>query len=67
LFQCLGLIFVLLLLEGPGAMVGSAIIGGFILGMIEGVSILLTRYNQMLMPQPGFQGKDISLFKKTNY
>jgi hypothetical protein len=32
-------------------MVGSAIIGGFILAMIEGVSILITRYNQMLMPQ----------------
>jgi hypothetical protein len=38
-------------------MIGSAIIGGFILAMIEGTSILLTRYSQMLMPQPGLEGK----------
>jgi hypothetical protein len=38
-------------------MVGSAVIGGFILAMIEGMGILLTRYNQLLMPQPGLEGK----------
>lgn len=45
-------------------MVGSAVIGGFILAMIEGVSILLTRYNQMLMPQPGLEGKKNSFIPK---
>ncbi len=50
-------------LEGPGAMLGSAVIGGFILGMIEGTSILLNRYSQMLMPQPGLEGKDIFFIK----
>lgn len=44
-------------LEGPGAMLGSAVIGGFILAMIEGVSIMITRYNQLLMPQPMPEGK----------
>lgn len=31
--------------NGLPAMVGSAVIGGFLLGMIEGVGILLTRFN----------------------
>jgi len=54
--------FCFFFLEGPGAMIGSAIIGGFILAMIEGTSILLTRYSQMLMPQPGLEGKYIFFF-----
>jgi hypothetical protein len=37
-------------------MVGSAVIGGFILAMIEGVGILLNRYSEMLMPQPRLEG-----------
>jgi len=37
--------------QGPGAMFGSAIIGGFILAMIEGTGILINRYSQYLMPQ----------------
>ena len=44
------------LAEGPGAMLGSAVIGGFILAMIEGTGILINRYSQMLMPQPGMEG-----------
>ena len=43
--------------EGPGAMVGSAVIGGFILAMIEGTGIIINRYSQMFMPQPGLEGK----------
>ncbi|CAF0844692.1 unnamed protein product [Adineta steineri] len=38
--------------QGPAAMVGSAVIGGFILAMIEGTGILINRYSQMFMPQP---------------
>ncbi len=37
-------------------MVGSAVIGGFILAMIEGTGILINRYSQMFMPQPGLEG-----------
>jgi len=48
----------LTVLEGPGAMLGSAVIGGFILAMIEGTGILINRYSQMLMPQPGLEGND---------
>jgi hypothetical protein len=48
-------------LEGPGAMLGSAIIGGFILAMIEGTGILINRYSQLLMPPPVPEGKDIEL------
>jgi hypothetical protein len=48
-------------LEGPGAMLGSAVIGGFILAMIEGTGILINRYSQMLMPPPVLEGKDIKL------
>jgi len=40
-------------------MIGSAVIGGFILAMIEGTSILLNRYSQMLMPQGPPEGKII--------
>lgn len=40
-------------------MLGSAVIGGFILAMIEGTGILINRYSQMLMPQPGAEGKDM--------
>jgi hypothetical protein len=40
-------------------MIGSAVIGGFILAMIEGTSILLNRYSQMLMPQGPPEGKNI--------
>ena len=38
-------------------MVGSAVIGGFILAMIEGTGILINRYSHMLMPQPPMEGK----------
>ncbi len=55
--------FISVLLEGPGAMLGSAVIGGFILAMIEGTGILINRYSQMLMPQPGLEGKKNSLLK----
>ncbi|CAF0844679.1 unnamed protein product [Adineta steineri] len=41
--------------QGPAAMLGSAVIGGFILGMIEGTGILINRYSQYLMPQPGME------------
>ena len=44
--------------EGPGAMIGSAVIGGFILAMIEGTGILINRYSQMFMPQPGLEGNN---------
>ena len=47
-------------------MMGSAIIGGFILAMIEGTGILINRYSQMLMPAPDYQGNDISLSYKTH-
>ena len=40
-------------------MVGSAVIGGFILAMIEGTGIMINRYSQMLMPQPRLEGKNI--------
>ena len=43
-------------LEGPGAMVGSAVIGGFILAMIEGVGIMINRYSYMFMPQGPAEG-----------
>jgi hypothetical protein len=43
-------------------MLGSAVIGGFILAMIEGTGILINRYSQMFMPQPGLEGT-ISLDK----
>ncbi len=46
-------------LEGPGAMLGSAVIGGFILAMIEGTGILINRYSQMLMPQGPTEGKNM--------
>lgn len=49
--------FCVLISEGPGAMVGSAVIGGFILAMIEGTGILINRYSQMLMPQGPMEGK----------
>lgn len=42
-------------------MVGSAIIGGFILAMIEGVGIMINRYSHMLMPQPPVEGRESSL------
>ena len=35
----------------------SAALGGFILAMIEGTGILINRYSQMFMPQPGMEGK----------
>jgi hypothetical protein len=37
-------------------MVGSAVIGGFILAMIEGVGIMINRYNYMFMPQGPAEG-----------
>ncbi|CAF5136760.1 unnamed protein product, partial [Rotaria sp. Silwood1] len=49
--------------QGPGAMVGSAIIGGFILAMIEGTGILINRYSQMLMSQPGQEEPPLDLNK----
>ena len=33
----------ILLIEGPGAMIGGAVVGGIILAMIEGVSLGLSR------------------------
>ena len=53
-------------LEGPGAMFGSAVIGGFILAMIEGTGILINRYSQMFMPQPGLEGKNTSMKKNSS-
>jgi hypothetical protein len=38
-------------------MVGSAVIGGFILAMIEGTGILMNRYAQALMPAAPAEGK----------
>lgn len=52
--------------EGPGPMLGSAVIGGFILAMIEGTSILINRYSQMFMPQPGMEGKETNLLSYSN-
>jgi hypothetical protein len=40
-------------------MLGSAVIGGFILAMIEGTGILINRYSQMLMPQGPTEGKNM--------
>ena len=34
-----------LIIDGTGAMVGSAIIGGVLLALIEGMGILFTRYS----------------------
>jgi len=48
-------------------MVGSAIIGGFILGMIEGVNIMINRYSEMLMPRPLPEGKNIKFSFLINY
>ena len=42
-------------------MVGSAIIGGFILAMIEGVGIMINRYSQMFMPQGPVEGRESSM------
>jgi len=42
-------------------MVGSAIIGGFILAMIEGVNIMINRYSEMLMPRPITEGKNYKI------
>lgn len=50
----------IVVLEGPGAMVGSALIGGFILAMIEGVGIMINRYSHMLMPQGPVEGRKSS-------
>lgn len=36
-------LFLLFFLDGVGAMVGSAVVGGMILAMIEGMGILFTR------------------------
>jgi len=47
--------------QGPSAMLGSAIIGGFILAMIEGTGILINRYSQMLMPQPPSEGDGMGM------
>lgn len=60
--QRLNIEFILLrcfffLAEGPGPMLASAVIGGFILAMIEGTGILINRYSQQLMPQPGLEGR----------
>lgn len=41
-------------------MLGSAVIGGFILAMIEGTGILINRYSQMFMPQPAVEGKALT-------
>jgi hypothetical protein len=41
-------------------MVGSAVIGGFILAMIEGVGIMINRYNYMFMPQGPAEGRYFS-------
>jgi len=41
-------------------MFASAVIGGFILAMIEGTGILINRYSQQLMPQPGLEGRILS-------
>ena len=41
-------------------MVGSAVIGGFILAMIEGVGIMINRYSHMLMPQGPVEGRKSS-------
>jgi len=49
-------ILIFMVLEGPAAMVGSAVIGGFILAMIEGVGIMINRYNYMFMPQGPAEG-----------
>ena len=40
-------------------MLGSAVIGGFILAMIEGTGILINRYSQMLMPQAPPEGRNM--------
>ena len=37
-------------------MFGSAVIGGFILAMIEGTGILINRYSHLLMPPPVAEG-----------
>ena len=37
-------------------MFGSAVIGGFILAMIEGTGILINRYSHLLMPPQGVEG-----------
>jgi hypothetical protein len=50
-----------LFLEGPRFMLGSAVLGGFILAMIEGTNILLNRYNQYFMPVPQAEGKTINI------
>ena len=55
--QCLYWGLLLLILEGAGGMIGSAIIGGLILALIEGVSILMTRisaeaFNPFNQPSP---------------
>ena len=46
-------------------MLGSAVIGGFILAMIEGTGILINRYSQMFMPAPTPEGINICLVLNT--
>ncbi|CAF3082724.1 unnamed protein product [Rotaria socialis] len=48
---------------GAGAMIGSAIFGGFILAMIEGTTILLTRKSEMFMPPPVMEEPPIDMDK----
>lgn len=48
-------------------MVASAMIGGFILAMIEGVGIMINRYSQMLMPPPPVEGRRVSLYRVNKF
>lgn len=61
--------------NGAGAMVGSAIIGGVLLAMIEGVGIMITRLtadqfnpNNAPMPDPSqLPPRDVQGFQSTQY
>ncbi|XP_067408485.1 mitochondrial import inner membrane translocase subunit Tim17-B isoform X1 [Emydura macquarii macquarii] len=46
--------------SGPLAMVGSAMMGGILLALIEGVGILLTRYTAQQFQNPNLFGEDPS-------
>ncbi|CAF1148225.1 unnamed protein product [Rotaria magnacalcarata] len=48
---------------GPGAMIFSAIAGGFILAIMEGSTILISRYSQMFISQPAMEEPPIDMDK----
>lgn len=49
---------ILEIIEGPGAMLGAAVVGGLILAMIEGISLGLNRMSGSAMLQEQLSKKN---------